>query len=201
MIYEHSGDLGDLVAALPAIATKGAGELRLYPDPVCGNRMTPERADDVKALLEYQPYIHSVTWHPGRTGGVDLGSWRSHYVNGQNLADMVCTWQKLPHWPRRKPWMVINSSYKNLLQPRVVIARTDRWRVKEWDFPWRRVMALYADYAAFVGTQAEHDLFCKEVGEIRYHYTENFWHLANTVAQADLVIANQTCVRWLAEAF
>src|SRR5882762_6239119 len=87
-VYSHSGDIGDLLAALPVIRQLAGGELVLFPAPYTGFPMTVERVENLRPLLELQPYVKGVRWGAGPEG-TNLDEWRKHYDPSKNLTDML----------------------------------------------------------------------------------------------------------------
>jgi len=194
-VYSHSGDIGDLLAALPVIRQLGGGELVLFPAPYTGFPMTVERVENLRPLLELQPYVKCVRWAAGPEG-TNLDEWRNHYDPSKNLTDMLAHTFGQPHPDREEPWLKIDWPDRIA---RVVFARCQRYRNPDVD--WRQIYDEYADHAVFVGTPEEYCDFQNEVGHVSYRYTPNYLDLARVVAAADLVAVNQTSIRWLAEGF
>ena len=194
-VFSHSGDIGDLLAALPVIRQLGGGELVLFPAPHTGWRMTKERVENLRPLLELQPYITGVRWATGPEG-TNLDEWRQHYDSYKNLTDMLAQTFGQPHPDREQPWLKIDRPQRIA---RVVFARSHRYRNPQVD--WRQIYNEYASRAVFVGAPDEHDDFQQEVGPVSYHYSPTYLELARVVAGADLVAVNQTSIRWLAEGF
>jgi hypothetical protein len=194
-VFSHSGDIGDLLAALPVIRELGGGELVLFPAPYTGERMTQERAGRLLPFLKLQPYLTSVRWAPAPEG-TNLDEWREHYDCWLNLTDMVAQTFGQPHPDREQPWLKIDRP--NRVAP-VVFARTPRYRNQEVD--WHRIYDEYASRAVFAGTPEEHHDFQQEIGPVSYHYSPTYLDVARVVAGADLVVVNQTSIRWLAEGF
>lgn len=190
----HSGDCGDLFAALAALKPYGPFKLGLYPSTHTGYRMTVERVECLRPFLEAQPYVAGVEWIP-EAKFLNLDGWRRHYRNGFNLCDMLATWLDLPHPGRRDPWFTVDEP--NRVAP-VVIARSGRYHYR---FPWRLAVKKYKECAVFVGHQDEYDAFAGEWGHIPYYKTANFLDLARVIAGAYLVCCNQSSPLWLAEGF
>lgn len=184
--FSHCGDAGDVLYAMPAVALMGGGDLHLVPKATTGHRMTPQLAASLGALLERQPYIRSVR-HSDRVNGTDLDHWRSCYVGGLNLADMVCRAFSVPYWPRSRPWLYVDKPRR--VAP-VVFHRSERYRL--WNFPWREVYLAYKGKAVFVGSPQEHAEFCANVGPVSYHHTPTYLDLARVIAGADLFVGNQS---------
>jgi Macrocin-O-methyltransferase (TylF) len=194
-VFSHSGDIGDLLAALPVIRQLGGGELVLFPAQYTGCRMTRARVESLRPLLELQPYIKGVRWAPGPEG-TNLDEWRQHYDSYKNLTDMLAQTFGQPHPDREQPWLKIDRPHR---VARVVFARSDRYRNPQVD--WHKIYKEYAGAAVFVGTPDEHQDLQQEVGPVGYRYTPTYLDAARVVAGADLVVVNQTSIRWLAEGF
>lgn len=193
MTFSHSGDIGDLLAALPTIKSMGGGELVLYPAPYTGWRMTPQRAESLRPFLELQPYISGVRF-ARHAIGTNLDHWRDHYRTNLNLSDMVAGAFGQPHHPREQPWLRVDAPNRIA---RVLFARSGRYRNPAVD--WRKLYDEYSEEACFVGTPEEHHDFQRSVGPISFHYTPDYLELARVVAGADLICVNQTSIRWVAE--
>jgi hypothetical protein len=194
--YSHSGDIGDLIAALAAVKARGGGRLILYPHECTGRRMTPARAKSLEPLLRGQSYLESVEWRESGEGLI-LDGWRNHYRNGLNLADMVASWLGVPHYPRERPWLTVPSVRR---AARVVVGRSPRYQ--NWNFvpAWKRAWQEYHLDAVFVGTPEEHRDFCTYVGPLPYLPADDHLALAEVIAGAELCLFNQTGNFWLAEA-
>jgi hypothetical protein len=190
--YSHSGDAGDVIYALPALASMGGGSVRLTCNEITGNRMTCDLAGSLATLLRRQTYIDEVTWghYPD---AVNLDEWRKKYVNNFNLADMVSSAFDQPHWPREKPWLDVDPVR---IAP-VVFHRSPRYQ--NWKFPWGDIHDLYRGIAVFVGYQEEHNEYCRNVGPISYWHTANYLSLAQVIAGCDLFVGNQSSPYAVAE--
>jgi predicted O-methyltransferase YrrM len=193
-VFSHSGDIGDLIAALTCVASLGGGRLVLCPQGCTGWRMTPERAESLRPLLECQPYVTGVEWNE-RPEGTNLDDWRAHYRNHLNLADMVCSAFGQPHWPRERPWLFVPEARR---VARVVFHRSQRWHNPPVVESWRRAWEEYRLDAVFVGLPEEHADFTVAVGPLPYYRTPTFLDLAEAMAGAELVCGNQSSPMWVA---
>jgi predicted O-methyltransferase YrrM len=194
MIYSHSGDLGDTVAACALVRELGGGELVLYPTNT-RDRMTPARAAVIAPLLERQHYITGVRYsdHPAaEEPNLNLDHWRHNYKCGLNLADMYFSWIGKPHLDRDQPWLWADPNPV----AEVVFARSPRYH---GSFPWKKGVKKYAGRSVFLGLPDEHDAFCREFGHVPYHPTKNLLDVAEVVAAAKLVLVNQTSIFWVTE--
>jgi len=83
----------------------------------------------------------------------------------------------------------------------MVVSRTFRYRDPAADATWKQmaVDGKLDELGTFVGTLAEHEDFVRVTGvPIRFFPVKNFLELANVVAGAELVLANQNFVYSLA---
>jgi hypothetical protein len=192
-IFSHSGDIGDIIAALPVIRQLGGGELHLFPAIYTGFRMTKERVANLRPFLELQPYISRVEWC-GVPICTNLDNWRNHYQHGLNLTDILAEHLHQPHPDRVQPWLRVDEVRR---EARVVFARSQRWRNDTVD--WKAIYDEYHEDAVFVGTKDEHDDFQRMAGPVPFVPTHDYLQLARIVAGAELVCVNQTSIRWLAE--
>ena len=64
--FRHAGDAGDIIYSLPVIRNKGGGTLYLEPAVYTRVKMTPERVETFRELLEAQHYIDAVKFWNGR---------------------------------------------------------------------------------------------------------------------------------------
>lgn len=195
MDYSCSGDIGDLLAALPHIQHEGGGNLYLFPAEWTGNRMTRERVENLKPFLYQQPYIKHVEWssHPV---GTNIDGWRNHYQRGLNLSDMMADYLKVPRSDRNQPWLRVDQVRP---EARVIFARSPRYNNRQVN--WKGVYDEYHREAVFLGAKEEHNAFEQQVGPVPYIPTSDYLQLAEIIAGAELVCVNQTSIRWVAEGF
>lgn len=190
-IYGHTGDLGDIIAALPSIRSGNSGRLLIGFIPQ-GQRedMRGERFNSLKPLLTLQPYIGSVEWTETFPKGTKpFYSFRDHYKIHENLAIQQA--RHIGVEISLEPWLTVPDPIKQ----EVVIARSPRYHNPQ--FPWRKVMASFTK-KIFVGLRSEHEAFQESFGEIEYYPTKDILELARVICGASIVISNQTCAWWLA---
>lgn len=222
--YRHSGTLGDLIYSL-SIVKKLANDdvdfkIALHNiencvsqygyrpdevDPAHKGRFTKVDAELLRPLLERQSYIKQVsTWSRGDAApDVDLDLFRGtlfrgfegNYVQAYHIAfGLPFTMADYD-----TPWLDADPIR---VKP-IVVSRTPRYRGTEPD-----ASATHAQMAIdgqlehngiFVGTEAEHKDYVKTTGiNIEHFKVSHFLDLANVIAGADLVIANQNFVYSLA---
>lgn len=194
--FGHSGDLGDIIYALPAIRAMGGGHLYLYH---LKNRnahsMSAERAALITPLLSEQPYIQSVTHMDRPPGGKDspLNDFRRFLRGRMTLAEGHLVVYGLPTHHLKKAWLTVEP----LAVAPVVLSRSARYHNPH--FPWDAVVATYAHCAVFVGTREEHGAFVATFGQVPYYETPNLKVAAQVIAGAELFIGNQSSPAAIAE--
>jgi hypothetical protein len=153
----------------------------------------------LQPLLERQPYIQQVTtWSQGDAEpDVDLDRFRGtlfrgfegNYVEAYHRAfGMPFTIQDYD-----TPWLEADAKQ---VAP-IVVNRTPRYRCPNGDESWKSIAGA-ADLETngiFVGGVTEHADFVNSTGiQIPYRPVRDFLELANIIAGADLVMANQSFV-------
>lgn len=219
--YRHSGTLGDLIYSLSVVRKMAQNNAMFLValnniencvaqygyrpdevDPAHKGRFTYQDYELLKPLLKRQSYIESVgTWTQGtpepdvdldRFRGVLFRGFEGNYVEAYHrtfglpftMADYDTAWLEADANPVAK----------------IVVSRTPRYRSPNGDAVWQSLMAQpgAADSAIFIGTPAEHAEFEQNISPIPHHKVDNFLELANIVAGAELVLANQNFVFSLA---
>jgi len=185
-VFSMSGDLGDIICALPVIRTLGGGKLVLYPSNRTTVRMTMDRAAVIAPLLVTQPYISTVQF-ADNPEGIDLDSWRNRikpgtlqtaldaisetFLHGARLSHEV-TWLKVP--PERRAAVVFHRTLKD-----------------NQSMDWKRLLKEHPD-SVFVGLKQEHEAFESDIGPIPYVETTDLLKMAAVISGADRVICNQS---------
>ena len=220
--YKHSGTLGDLIYSLSIV--KKLAQHDVYFDVAIGNiencvaqygyrpdevapehrgRFTEKDFEWLLPLLRRQSYIETVRkWYPGDAEpDVDLDRFRGtlfrgfegNYVQAYHIAfGLPFTMQDYD-----TPWLEADAT---TIKP-IVISRTGRYRdTQAGDAYWKSMVADVdlESNAIFVGTPGEHEEFERTIKPVPYHPVQDFLELANVVAGADLVMANQNFVYSLA---
>lgn len=195
-VASHYGDVGDTLAALPALKLMGGGKLVLYS---AQGRVREVYSEDkvarLRPLLDHCPYIHGVTFaRESPAGAVVLDRWRERgYGRKLNIADMVCECFGLEHFDRNMPWLYVPEG--NPVAP-VVFCRSPRYH--HCDDLWRRAMLQYPyDSRCFVGLRSEHEAFELKFGKIRHYPTETYLDLAQVIWSSEIFVVNQTSPAWV----
>lgn len=200
--FSSAGDFGDLIYQCVVIRALGGGPLFLHAENWTRERMTDEKLNSIKTLLETQPYIESVKWKNGPTDR-NMNDFRSEYFRtfgkpGFPVRRNLCEWMLRTHGvdieEQNKRWLV---GIEPIHRAKVVINRTPRYQNKL--FPWWKVVQKYGNDIGFVGSGIEHQQFCNQFGHVPWIETSSLLALAQVIAGAELFIGNQSCPYAIAE--
>jgi len=193
--FYHTGDLGDIIAALPIIREAGGGDLVIGNHPDFLRPMEGVRFRSLAPLIEVQPYIRSV-WFESAPKGIthDISVFRKlYYRNYRTLTESQAASLQLPF--SLNPWLTAEPALET--KGLVTIARSSRYHNPE--FPWKRIVSELDDRCVFLGLPEEHAEFCREVGcKVPHLPTSNFLRMASLIAGSDLFIGNQSSPCWVA---
>lgn len=220
--YKHSGTLGDLIYSLSIVKKMEPGKFLVAlnniencvsqygyrpeeVDPAHKGRFTEQDYAWLKPLLERQGYITETgTWRQGdaeptvdldRFRGTLFRGFEGNYVQAYHIAfDLPFTMQDYD-----TPWLEADP----VKSKPVVVSRTFRYRGTNPDADATHMQMAHdgnlEKNGIFVGTEAEHADYVQVTGvKIPYHPVTDFLELANIVAGADLIVANQNFVYSLA---
>lgn len=223
--FKHSGDLGDLVYALPTIKGLGGGILYLstqhesdmqslrrigfessrfptgslkYDGSKAG--LTKTSAECIIPFLREQPYLTDVRIWEGQPIDFNLNLWRTSFTNFrvEPIAVSVAKYFGAPLEVLKAPWLLPTTSPSTPIS-RVIFARSLRYQNSA--FPWKQLLSKHSGDAAFVGTQEEHASFVRDVGEVPYHATKDIKALAEAISTSTLFIGNQSLPYAIAEGY
>jgi FkbM family methyltransferase len=186
-VFSHSGDIGDIIYALPTIKALGGGKLILYDHPgMTAHGMSEAKVNRLRPLLINQDYIHTVDWSPTIVDS-SLNGFRDHVGGQGNLSDSHLATHGLDWSHRISPWLKVQKTPKY----RFLFSRSPRYHNS--NFPWHNIVRRYGAEAAFVGFPDEHKLFCSQFGWVRIaEEQEDFLKLAQLIAGCELFIGNQS---------
>jgi hypothetical protein len=218
--YRHSGTLGDLIYSLSVVKKMEPGQFLVAlnniencvsqygyrpdeVDPAHKGRFTEQDFEWLKPLLKRQSYIETVgTWRQGdaeptvdldRFRGTLFRGFEGNYVQAYHIAFGLPF--SLADYDT--PWLEADPV---TIKP-MVVSRTFRYRDPAADAVWKKMAedGVLDRLGIFVGTKEEHEDFVQVTGvAIPYHPVNNFLELANIVAGANLIMANQNFVYSLA---
>lgn len=191
-VFHHVGDLGDIVAALPAIKAMGGGCLLVsYRHNGQRESLAGARFEALVPLLLAQPYISGVRWAPPPEGCIDFANFRSMPDHGRNLARWQADYVNVDIDPAI-PWLTVKPEPHG----RPVLARSPRYHNP--DFPWREIVGKLVN-PLFVGLPAEHAAFCRFIGrDIEHQPTRTMLDMARIIAGASIFVGNQSSPWWTA---
>lgn len=218
--YKHSGTLGDLIYSLSVVRKMEPGRFMVAinniencvaqygyrpdeVDPAHRGRFTTQDFEWLSPLLERQSYIQETcTWHPGDPEpDVDLDQFRGVLFRGfeGNYVEAYHRTFNLPFAiaDYDTPWLEADP----IKTRPIIVSRTSRYRCPDGDATWVDIIqdSDLAKNGYFVGTESEHQDFVTTTKvEVPYYKVDNFLHLANVVAGAEMVMANQNFVFSLA---
>lgn len=184
--YKHSGKLGDLIYALPAIRAAGGGSLYIN---VSGDSLGLVGFNAIRPLLESQTYISEVRIWEGEPVQSDLDMFRAVSGGRGNLVSMHLEAMGLPPGIDFDPWLSVPPGAL-AHQCRVLMARSQRSRLDDF---WVAAYTRYRNDCAFVGTGSEHAEFERRFGPIQYHPTKDLLELAQLISQSELFVGTQSC--------
>lgn len=220
--YRHSGTLGDLIYSLSVVKKMATSDSMFLvalnniencvsqygyrPDEVAPEhrgRFTLQDYEWLKPLLKRQSYITEVgTWTQGTTEpDVDLDRFRGVLFRGfeGNYVEAYHRTFNLPFTMQDYDATWLEADAKNIAP--IVVSRTRRYQDPVGDKRWADLVAetKLNDSGIFVGTEQEHKDFEQATNcKIQYQPVSDFLELANIVAGAELVCANQNFVYSLA---
>jgi hypothetical protein len=207
--FRHAGDLGDIIAALPAIRYLGGGVLLIEASTYTRQMLTPDKWLGLDKIIKEQPYISDVQEWKKTTANYNLNDFRTRLFKSvrmnmhkdKSLVDWQLEQYGIPLNAKDEAWIKIEP--KKIA--RVVINRTGTGRsphhvYHNQDFPWHWVWKKYRAESVFVGLPEEHEVFCATCGEIPRVHTRDLYEAAQVIAGCDMFIGNQSVCFWLAEA-
>jgi len=189
----HSGDLGDIIYALPTLKALGGCDLVLSPVGAKVRAvMTQSQFENIEPLLRQQKYIKSVTY--AETGDYDqrLNEFRKHLSGTKLLAAAHLDCFDLPFSVLHKPWLTVPS----INSTPVVFNRSLRYH--HCDALWINLRARFPD-AVFIGHENEYADFVKRFGLIERVKCRDLLEAATMIASSKLFCGNQSCLAAIAE--
>lgn len=196
--FSHSGDIGDIIYALPAIKAKGGGEFVLFNYPGRTYQpMTEDRYKSLQPLLDYQPYIFKSRFSTEHED-TSLNGFRNHTRHGENGSDWHLSTQGLSWENRINPWLSVPEP---IISTKYIMAWTPRHH--SFDFPWSLIYEKYGHDLGFLGYEEYHKQFCSKYKlcptKVRYLKADNFMLVAQLLEGCDIYIGNLTSITAVAE--
>jgi hypothetical protein len=208
--FKHSGNLGDIIYALPTIMALGGGVLYIasgdYPPRISAAApppfpMSPDVVDQMAAFLKSQFYLKDVRPYGGEVVDYDLDIFREYVVSDRALwkVHLACWHLNSLHvqFDLCRPWLF---NIAPLYVSDIVVTYSVKNAFRSGLFNWR-VLENYLDKCIFLGFENEYYEFKKYTGlEINYLKVENITELAQVIRGSKLLISNQSFGFALAEA-
>jgi hypothetical protein len=191
--FSHGGNVGDLLAALPALIDLAKGEpatlyLKTNQPALSGKaRMTGEYAASLLPLLQRQPYLAHVALWRGEPVDMELDAHRT-FPFPFHLGD-IARYPTLTHLccpDFSRPWLHAEAKPNNW----IVVNRTARYHNPAISYAflrdWRDVR--------FVGLVSEYVAWRKDFQArgVLYEGTANYWELAKVIRGCRVFIGNQS---------
>ena len=199
-VFVHSGDLGDIIAALPVIRQLGGGRLVITDHTLTREqpmlRTMKPRMGLIEGLLQSQPYLVSVRFSDDVNVRCthDFRPFRRKYRNNRTLTESQADWVGV-NQVIMDPWLTVNKpSWKTA--GRIVVARSARYHNPR--FPWAKLVQAVGKQMLFIGIEEEHKDFCQKFGQIDWLPTQTLMEVAEAIAGSDLFIGNQSSPCWIA---
>ncbi len=203
--FKHSGDLGDIIYALPAVRALG-GTLLLdvnggRDEPWCQRTCLKGRTkfgrpqyDAIRPLLLPQPYIADVRTWDGEPVDHNLDRFR-RIVSTDNKVNLAVAHLRevgLPGETYNDPWLTAADPPIKLHRP-VVINQTVRYHAAyHW---WANHIAKLEKMAVFVGFEREHYIFRYTFDcQVDLHRPADTLEIARVPLGATFRVANQSFV-------
>jgi hypothetical protein len=193
----HSGDMGDLLYAIPtmrAICSAEGEQAVIYfsERDWTRSKWSEELFGKIEPLLSAQDFVEDVVLLRRNSAPespfVDFTCFRN---GGYKLGDTIVERQR--RWlgaqiDISKPWLTVSEPTP--LPGRIVINRASRWL--GFHFPWKEIVAAKGEELLFIGLPSEHEAFCQEFGEVDYVYTIDLLEAGKLIAGADFFIGSQS---------
>lgn len=205
--FKHSGDVGDIIMSLPTIKALGGGDL--YLDPLGGKneplvqgtdqgdttKLNFNSIENLKELLQIQPYIKSIKNYVNHRVDYNLDEFRKH-IKFNNLADSHLAAFNLDFKHRDEKWITLQKL--NKVKP-IIISRSCRYQGNHgyWGFFCKQTNM---NDCLFLGHEKEHDIFEYTFNvKVDYLKTKTLIEAAEIIGGAELVVCNQNALYCIAE--
>ena len=208
---KHSGNIGDIIYALPALKELAARRDKkiaiyikcnvftvYYPGvvhPLKNVLLNYDFYGRLKPLLSAQHYIGQVEEHHNEPVDYDLDEFRKAVPD--------TTKNHIPRWyfpvlkltcDLSQPWITIPSAPPGNHDYKVVIARSGRYQNPRLNYQF-----LKKYKCVFVGLPDEHTAFCTRFFDLPHVQINDYGELAAIIASARLFVGNQSFPFALAE--
>lgn len=187
MTVSHSGEIGDVIYALPTIKVLGARNIYAVDRPWTRPDFRG-RSRFLKRLLESQHYIDSIEPHTSQPIDLDLSNYRSHgHKFGETIINRIARYARVKV-DQSEQWLDVEPDPGT--KDRIVINRCPRWWGQR--FPWREIVQRFKKDILFIGLEPEWKAFCMEFGMVEYLRTNDLYDAARAIKGSDIFIGNQS---------
>ena len=208
--FKHSGNLGDIIYALPTIIALGGGVLyvatRDHPPIISAKAPQPFPLSSLavaqlSVFLKDQPCLKDVRPYSGEVIDYDLDRFREYVLDDRALWKVhLAKWHlKTFHvqFDLSYPWLFnITANYVN----DIVVTYSVKNATHSDSFDWP-VLKTYQERCVFLGYADEYYEFTKATGlTIKFYQVESISQLAQVIKGSKLLISNQSFGFALAEA-
>ena len=208
--FLHSGKLGDIIWALPAIKHLGGGILYLRTGVVDSGpnevMLTNEGAESIISLLKTQEYIHDVKIYNGEEIKHNLDLFRRFIFNIPEItiAESVFLGLGIRGNHEEKldePWVTVDKDMRVL--NKIIISRTGRYQAGNDQinpFYLKLKERNISKHGIFVGSLNEYEKF-EEVYRtgIEYYPTPTILDLARAISACKFYVGNENLANALNE--
>ena len=195
MRFFHSGDLGDLIYAIPSIRALCAqrrerAEVYLGSRPWTRSRWNEQLYGSIEPLLRAQGF--SVFLMHGEEAPqspfIDFSTFRNGgYVLGDTIIERQRRWVNA-EIDLKKPWIHVEPDH--FFAGKIIVNRASRWQ--GFCFPWKDVVRVFSGQLLFIGLESECEEFEREFGAISFHPTFDLLQVARIIAGAQFFIGSQS---------
>lgn len=219
--FYHSGDAGDVIYSLPTIKALGGGrlylggQLNIKYDATTRLKMGFGAFENLRGLLEAQPYVHSCCFADVFPDGVihtNLNEFRVWLIDHQtgnywnqpdyeetlSIAKVHLETFGVQGVDETVPWLEVEPLELPTGRD-IVVARSLRYN--NLRFPWAELTQRLSHRMCFVGLDDEYEAWLKVAGRVELPRlaTKTLLEAARYIASAKLFIGNQSCPFALAE--
>jgi hypothetical protein len=195
--FKHSGNLGDIIYALPSMYALADNLVQTNDKHPLGNVILNNKSVALLApLLLAQPQFNSLEiYQENQPIDYDLDLFRTmplHFDKGH-----ISRWYFnvfATTYDLGKPWITVKPDAS--INNKIVIARSVRYNAPSVDYSF---LSSYNNLI-FIGLPEEYELMKSKIPQLEYRKTTDFLSLASTIAGAKLFIGNQSFPYSLAEA-
>lgn len=199
-MFKHSGDLGDIIYALPTIKALGGGDLYLSITKLVRDPINQQKINLLKPLLEAQDYITNVDLYYHQYIKYDLDQFRFFLGKTSslyNIADCHARVFGCNKTINTIKWLNVDKKFIS----KVIMHRSIRYQ--NGQFNWQHIVNTYKNNITFIGLEDEYISFCQQIKNAanftQYYKVKDFLEMAEIINAASLFVGNQSFPYSIAE--